>query len=101
MTESQIYSTIATDTDLKTKQVKTIARLRRRVASKIVERREKEGVFSSRSELKEVDGIGEFRFQQSAGFMRIPGSGNPLDTWNGTASAWHWRRPISNLINAA
>ncbi|HET6527751.1 MAG TPA: Tex-like N-terminal domain-containing protein, partial [Balneolaceae bacterium] len=56
-----------------------ISGLSRRVAKNIVKRRETEGVFSSREEIKEIAGVGEFRFQQSAGFMRIPESKNPLD----------------------
>jgi uncharacterized protein len=56
-----------------------ISGLSRRVAKNIVKRRETKGVFSSREEIKEIAGVGEFRFQQSAGFMRIPESKNPLD----------------------
>lgn len=56
-----------------------ISGLTKRVAGNIVERRETEGVFSNRDQIKEIDGVGEFRFQQSAGFMRIPESDNPLD----------------------
>lgn len=56
-----------------------ISGLSKRVAGNIVKRREEKGVFSSRSQIKDIDGVGEFRFQQSAGFMRIPEADNPLD----------------------
>lgn len=56
-----------------------ISGLSKRVAENIVKRREKEGKFTSRSQIREVDGVGDFRFQQAAGFMRIPEAPNPLD----------------------
>jgi uncharacterized protein len=56
-----------------------ISGLSRRVAKNIVKRRETEGTFSTRDQIKEIRGVGEFRFQQAAGFMRIPESSNPLD----------------------
>ena len=56
-----------------------ISGLSSRVAKNIVKRREEEGIFSSREEIKDITGVGEFRFQQAAGFMRIPESDNPLD----------------------
>src|SRR5699024_4413594 len=56
-----------------------ISGLTRRVAKNIVTRRESEGQCSSRQEIKAIKGVGEFRFQQAAGFMRIPESEHPLD----------------------
>lgn len=56
-----------------------ISGLTSRVAKNIVKRRENEGIFTSRDEIKEITGVGDFRFQQAAGFMRIPESKNPLD----------------------
>ncbi|HKK44096.1 MAG TPA: Tex family protein [Balneolaceae bacterium] len=56
-----------------------ISGLSRRVAKNIVKRRESEGIFSTRDEIKDITGVGEFRFQQAAGFLRIPESKNPLD----------------------
>lgn len=56
-----------------------ISGLSSRVAKNIVKRRETEGIFSSRDQIKEISGVGDFRFQQAAGFMRIPESSNPLD----------------------
>lgn len=56
-----------------------ISGLSRTVAKNIVEFREKEGRFKSREQIKEIGGVGEFRFQQAAGFMRIPEGEHPLD----------------------
>lgn len=48
-------------------------------ASSIVEYRNANGQFRTRSELLKVPGIGPVAFQQAAGFLRIPDSVNPLD----------------------
>lgn len=56
-----------------------ISGLSRNVAKNIIHYREKKGRFSARTELKEIDGIGEFRYQQAAGFLRIPDAKHPLD----------------------
>lgn len=56
-----------------------ISGLSKRVAANIVKRREEHGIFTDRSQIKEVEGVGDFRFQQAAGFMRIPEARNPLD----------------------
>lgn len=49
------------------------------VAKNIVKQREKKGRFKSREEIKSITGVGDFRFQQAAGFMRIPDGVHPLD----------------------
>lgn len=49
------------------------------LAKNIVEYRKKNGAFVSRSQLKKVPRLGPSAFQQSAGFLRIPGAKNPLD----------------------
>lgn len=56
-----------------------ISGLGKRVADAIVKQRESVGIFTSREQIKDIEGVGEFRFQQAAGFMRIPESNNPLD----------------------
>ncbi|MBN2279376.1 MAG: RNA-binding transcriptional accessory protein [Candidatus Marinimicrobia bacterium] len=56
-----------------------VAGLTSRTAGNIIEYRMKHGKFLDRSELKNVPGIGLISFQQSAGFLRIPDSKNPLD----------------------
>ena len=57
------------------------------LAKAIVEYRDANGKFKSRSELRKVKGIGEKAFEQCAGFLRIRGAANPLD-----ASAVHPER---------
>ena len=50
------------------------------LAKRIVEWRNENGAFKSRSELKKVSGLGPKAFEQSAGFLRIRGAANPLDS---------------------
>ena len=54
------------------------------LAAKIVEYRDKNGMFRSREQLKKIPRLGEKVFEQAAGFLRIRDSENPLD-----ASAVH------------
>lgn len=49
------------------------------LAKNIVEYRQKNGPYKSREEIRKVPLMGPKSFEQSAGFMRIPGSANPLD----------------------
>ena len=49
------------------------------LAAKIVEYRDKNGMFTSREQLKSVPRLGEKVFEQAAGFLRIRESDNPLD----------------------
>jgi len=50
-----------------------------RTALNIVSYRNEHGRFRSRTQLKEVPGIGAKTFEQAAGFLRIRGGDNPLD----------------------
>ena len=50
------------------------------IASNIVAYREQNGVFKERNELKKVAKLGEKTFNQCAGFIRISGGKNPLDS---------------------
>ncbi len=54
------------------------------LATNIVTYRTENGPFKSRAQLKKVPRLGLRAFEQSAGFLRIPGGSNPLD-----ASAVH------------
>lgn len=52
------------------------------IARRVVEWRKEHGSFQSRKQLREVPGIGEATFTQSAGFLKIRNSEEPLDcTW--------------------
>ncbi|MBE5940600.1 MAG: RNA-binding transcriptional accessory protein [Lachnospiraceae bacterium] len=50
------------------------------IAKNIVDYREKNGKFTDRQELLKVAKLGPKAFEQCAGFMRIAGGSNPLDT---------------------
>jgi uncharacterized protein len=49
------------------------------IASNIIEYRDKNGAFKSRSELKKVPRLGAKSFEQAAGFLRISSGKNKLD----------------------
>lgn len=49
------------------------------LAKNIIDYRQQHGTFSTRSQLKKVPRLGPAAFQQCAGFLKIPGSPNPLD----------------------
>ena len=49
------------------------------LAQHMVDWRSEHGAFRSRKELKKVPRLGEKAFEQCAGFLRVPGSENPLD----------------------
>jgi len=52
------------------------------VARDLVAYRQNNGLFRDREQLKQVPGIGEQRFIQAAGFLKLQGGDNPLDcTW--------------------
>jgi uncharacterized protein len=56
-----------------------VAGISKKVAGAIVAHRDENGPFGSRAELKKVKGLGPKAFEQAAGFLRVPGSKNPLD----------------------
>ncbi|MBI5191808.1 MAG: RNA-binding transcriptional accessory protein [Nitrospirae bacterium] len=56
-----------------------VAGINESVAKRVVKYREENGSFRSRQSLMNVSGFGEKTFQQSAGFLRVKGSDNPLD----------------------
>ena len=59
-----------------------VAGLNQLVVRDLVEYRQKTGGFRSRDQIKEVPGVGEARFTQAAGFLKIPVADDPLDnTW--------------------
>ncbi|MFN0105107.1 MAG: Tex family protein [Bryobacteraceae bacterium] len=56
-----------------------VAGVNERTAQKIVEFRNENGRFKSRTQLMAVPGFGPKTFEQAAGFLRIRGGDNPLD----------------------
>ncbi|MFN4349186.1 MAG: Tex family protein [Hylemonella sp.] len=68
--------------DLNTASVPLLSRvsgLSGSVAKAVVRWREANGAFGSRQDLLKVTGLGAKTFEQSAGFLRIRGGGDPLD----------------------
>ncbi len=59
------------------------------LAANIVSYRTANGPFSSRSELKRVPRLGPKAFEQSAGFLRIPGGTQPLDNTGIHPESYH------------
>lgn len=57
-----------------------VSGLGQQLASNIIERRDSKGPFKSRKDLLDVPRMGPKAFEQSAGFLRIHGAENPLDT---------------------
>jgi len=59
-----------------------VSGLNQLTAQRIYDHRKTNGPFKTREQLKEVSGVGDAAFVQSAGFLRITGGDNPLDgTW--------------------
>lgn len=76
-----------------------VSGLSRNVARNIVEHRERKGRFKSCEEIKEISGVGDFRFQQSAGFMRISEGSNPLDNTAIHPESYAATEKLCNLFN--
>jgi uncharacterized protein len=71
---------VGVDVNLASEELlKYVSGLNRLTAANIVDYRNRHGAFSSRADLKKVPGLGDKKFQMSAGFLRIPGAKNPLD----------------------
>ena len=59
--------------------LKYVSGLGQTTARKLVDHRNEKGPFKDRENLREVAGFGEITFVQSAGFLRVDGSDEPLD----------------------
>ncbi|RPI94267.1 MAG: S1 RNA-binding domain-containing protein, partial [Chloroflexi bacterium] len=56
-----------------------VAGLGPKLAERIVELRDAEGPFASRTAIRRVKGMGDKTFEQAAGFLRVPGGATMLD----------------------
>ncbi len=56
-----------------------VSGINKTLAKNIVAYREQNGAFKARKDLQKVPKLGPKAFEQSAGFLRIPGAKNPLD----------------------
>ena len=59
--------------------LKYVSGLNCKIAANIIKHRNENGVFNTRSDLKNVKGLGNKTFEQAAGFLRIRNAKNPLD----------------------
>ena len=72
---------VGVDLNLASKELLTfVSGLGPKLASQIVEYRNKNGNFNNREELLNVTGLGKKAFQQAAGFLRIKNGNNILDS---------------------
>ena len=84
--EAVIGSSVnAVGVDLNTASVpllRHVSGLNQLVAREVVSHRERNGKFASREQLLAIPGLGEKRYTQAAGFLKIADGGEPLDeTW--------------------
>jgi len=56
-----------------------VSGINKRVAENIVKFRDERGRFKARRQLKDISGLGDKAFEQSAGFLMVTGGENPLD----------------------
>jgi uncharacterized protein len=78
---SSCVNNVGVEINTASKQLLTyVSGLGPQLAANLVKYRDENGAFKSRSELKKVPRLGAKAFEQSAGFLRIRGAKNPLDT---------------------
>ena len=98
--------------DLNTASVPLLARvsgLSQTVAKSVVRWRDANGAFASRADLLKVTGLGAKTFEQSAGFLRLRGSTNPLDMTGVHPETYsvveqimqHTGKPVAELMGRA
>ena len=98
--------------DLNTASVPLLARvsgLSQTVAKSVVRWRDANGAFASRADLLKVTGLGAKTFEQSAGFLRIRTSTNPLDITGVHPETYavvekimaHTGKPVAELMGRA
>ena len=98
--------------DLNTASVPLLARvsgLSQTVAKSVVRWRDENGAFASRADLLKVTGLGAKTFEQSAGFLRLRSSSNPLDMTGVHPETYavveqimlHTGKPVAELMGRA
>ncbi|MDO4320165.1 MAG: Tex family protein [Bacteroidales bacterium] len=71
------------------------------MAAKIVDWRRTHGAFASRRALLDVPRLGAKVFEQAAGFLRVPGSANPLDNTGIHPESYHVVERMAHDIGVA
>ena len=78
---SSCVNAVGVEVNTASKQLLTyVSGLGPQLAKNIVEYRNKNGAFKTREDLKKVTRLGDKAFEQAAGFLRIQGAANPLDS---------------------
>jgi uncharacterized protein len=92
---------VGVDVNLASEELlKYVSGLNRLIAANIVDYRNKRGAFLRREDLRKVPGLGEKKFQMSAGFLRIAGGDNPLDNSAVHPEAYDTVRKIAERLNS-
>jgi uncharacterized protein len=71
------------------------------LAQNIVDYRAKNGAFKCRKDLLKVSRLGEKAYEQAAGFLRIPGAGNPLDNSAVHPESYHIVEAMAKDLNCS
>jgi len=77
-----------------------VAGINERTALNVVQFRNENGRFTNREELKKVPGIGAKTFEQAAGFLRIRGGSQPLDSTAVHPESYVLVEQIADSLNA-
>jgi uncharacterized protein len=77
-----------------------VAGISERTALNIIAHRDQNGRFVSREQLKQVSGVGPKTFEQAAGFLRIRGGINPLDSTAVHPESYALVEQIAKLANS-
>lgn len=78
-----------------------VAGVTERTAINIVKYRDENGRFRSRTQLRDVAGVGPKTFEQAAGFLRIRGGENPLDMTAVHPESYAVVEQIASSLNVA
>ncbi len=70
------------------------------VAKNIIKYRDEHGKFTNREEIKNVNKLGAKTYQQSIGFLRIPGANDPFDATAIHPENYQQAKALLKLINA-
>ena len=71
------------------------------VAKNIIKYRDEHGKFTNREEIKNVNKLGAKTYQQSIGFLRIPGANDPFDATAIHPENYQQAKALLKLINAS
>lgn len=80
--------------------LKYVSGIGEKLAEKIVAHRQKNGLFRSRMDLKNVERMGAKAFEQAAGFLRIRNGENPLDNSAVHPENYKWIQTLAKAENS-